>query len=149
MRTVVLAAICALFASQAAAQASASATATGSVTVLDAAQIAPSAVLTVDPVSRPASGSRTAQANEASYTIVGQGGETFSVVVPPSLRLTRSGGTEEIHLQLTPKGASGTFDGGEGQSSTATVGVAGAAPVTSATATGVYTGELPVTLTFQ
>lgn len=149
MRAFIISAAFSLLAGEAAAQASATATAQGSVTVLDPAQIAPGAAMTVDPVARPQSGSRTATANGASYTITGQGGETFNLAVPSSLKLTRSGGAEEIELRLIPSGASGTFGGAQGQPSAKQVGVSGAAPVTSATTSGVYTGELPVTLTYQ
>ena len=69
--------------------------------------------------------------------------------MPSSVKLTRSGGTEEIELTLKPSSTSGTFGGQQDKVSAKEVGVGATAPVTSASKAGVYEGQLPVTLTYQ
>src|SRR5690349_10317834 len=100
MRTYLIAVSLALAAAPAFAQSQAQVMTQGSATIMDPAQISPGAALTVDPVARPDSGSRTATAKAGSYTLVGQGGETYNLSVPSTVKLTRSGGTEEIELTL-------------------------------------------------
>lgn len=140
---------CACAAGTAAAQASAGVQATGSAVILDPAMIGQGASLSVPSVARPASGSTTATAASASYTIVGQGGESFTVSMPSSLKLVRAGGTEEVTLTLKPTRSSGAFAGAKGQVSATTIGVDGAVPVSSTTATGTYEGQFGVTLDYQ
>jgi hypothetical protein len=149
MRTFATAAALLLIAGPAAAQATASVVTNGSAIIMDPASIQPGAALSVDPVAAPKAGSRTAKANAGSFTLSGQGGETFNLAVPASVKLVREGGSEEIELKLDSKGAMGAFQGQEGRISEAEVGVAGSATVTSTAKGGVYKGEVPVTLTYQ
>lgn len=149
MRIILVAAVLALTAGEAAAQAEASVVTRGSAAIMDPASITPGAELSVDPVATPKAGSKTAKANAGSYMLSGQGGETFNLAVPKSVKLTREGGSEEIELKLDAKGASGAFKGQEGAVADAEVGVAGSATVTSTAKGGVYRGEVPVTLTYQ
>ena len=149
MRTIIIAVSVALIAAPALAQSQAQVPTQGSVQVLDPAQISAGAQLSVDPVARPESGSRTATAKAGSYTLTGPGGQTYNLSVPSSVKLTRSGGTEEIELTLKPSSTSGTFGGSQDQVTARQVGVGGSAPVTSASKGGVYQGEVPVTLTYQ
>ncbi|MET0274704.1 MAG: DUF4402 domain-containing protein [Phenylobacterium sp.] len=121
----------------------------GSVTVLDPAQIARETDLSVADVARPAAGSRITNATAGSYTVVGQGGETFNVSAPTSLTLVRAGGTEEIQLSLKLSGSQGAFTGAVDQVSAAKIGIGGTVPVSSTTVPGAYQGKYTVTLAYQ
>jgi hypothetical protein len=150
MRTMLIgAALGALLAGPAAAQASASAQATGSAEIIDPARISQESSLTVANVTRPTAGAKTAVAGGASYTVTGQGGETYTISAPSSLKLVRAGGTEEIELTLTPSSTTGAFGGSSDRASAATIKVTGSAPVTSTTPTGLYQGEYGLTLSYQ
>jgi hypothetical protein len=121
----------------------------GSVTVFEPAQIARSADLSVADVVRPATGSHTATASAASYSVTGLGGESFNFSVPESLTLVRSGGTEEILLTLTPTRTQGALAGPTGQVSAVRIGIEGALPVSSTAVSGAYQGKYAVTLAYQ
>lgn len=150
MRTMVVgAAFCVLLAGPAAAQASASASATGSAEIIDPARISQESSLTVASVTRPDSGSKTAVAGGASYTVAGQGGVTYTISAPSTMTLVRAGGTEQIELTLTPSKTGGAFAGAADRASETTIKVTGSAPVTSATPTGLYQGQYGLTLSYQ
>lgn len=150
MRTKLLgAALAVLIAGPAAAQVSASAQATGSAEIIDPARISQESSLTLANVLRPENGSKTAVAAGATYTLTGQGGETYTISAPSSLKLVRAGGTEEIELTLTPSKTTGAFVGATDRASAATIQVTGSAPVTSTTPTGLYQGQYGLTLAYQ
>lgn len=139
----------ALIAGPAAAQASASVQTTGSAEIVDPARISQESGLTVGAVIKPVAGSKTAVAGGASYTVTGQGGQTYTISAPTSLKLVRAGGTEEVELTLTPSATTGAFGGSADRASQSTIRVTGSAPVTSATPTGLYQGQYGLTLSYQ
>ena len=149
MRTLLIVAALALIGGEAAAQASAQVVTQGSATIMDPAAIAPGAALSVDAVTTPKAGSKTHAAKAGSYTLHGQGGETYNIAIPSSVKLVRQGGGEEIELSVKATQTTGAFKGPEGKVGTTEVGVAATAPVTSTSKGGVYQGEVPVTLTYQ
>lgn len=130
------------------AQGQASAPARASVTVLDPAQVRQESDLTLGAIARPARGSRTGTGS-ASYAVSGMGGESFSISAPQSVTLTRSGGTEEIELKLTPSQTGGALPGRPGLPSTTRFGVGASVQAPSSAAAGVYTGEYGVTVGYQ
>lgn len=139
----------ALIAGPAAAQAGASVQATGSAEIVDPARISQESSLTVANVTRPEAGSKTAVASGATYTLTGQGGETYTISAPSSLKLVRAGGAEEIELTLTPSATTGAFGGSTDRASATTIKVTGSAPVNSTTPTGLYQGQYGLTLSYQ
>jgi hypothetical protein len=130
------------------AQGQASATSRASVTVLDPAQVRQESDLTLGAIARPARGSRTGTGS-ARYAVSGMGGESFSISAPQSVTLTRSGGTEEIQLQLQPSQTGGALPGRPGVPSTTRFGVGATVQAPSSAAAGVYTGEYGVTVGYQ
>jgi hypothetical protein len=107
------------------------------------------ASLSIPNVARPASGSTTAVASQGSFTIVGQGGENFTISMPSTLKLVRAGGTEEVIVTLKPSSSSGAFTGPEGKVSATTIGVEGSVPVSSTAASGTYLGQFGITRDYQ
>ena len=85
----------------------------------------------------------------AAYTVGGEGGQAFSISVPTSFNMTRSGGTETIAVPLAGTAASGTLDGSLGGSGTASFGVGGSFEVGTSTATGSYSGTFSVTVSYN
>jgi hypothetical protein len=149
-RTIILgAALGVLATGQAAAQASAGVQTTGSATIMDPAMIGQAASLAVPNTAKPAAGAKTAVASQGSYTLVGQGGESFSLSMPKSLKLVRAGGTEEVTLTLEPSRTAGEFTGAVGVPSATTINVGGSVGVSSSTVSGTYQGQLGVNLDYQ
>lgn len=146
-------AIGALLAGQATAQsrtaASSGVLTTGSMTVVEPAQVAQTSDLSVGAVARPAKGSTTANAEAGSYTLVGLGGEAYTIAAPKTVVLTRSGGTEEVTLTLKPSQTGGTFSGPIGVPTSARIGLSGTVPVASDAKGGVYRGQYDVTVAYQ
>ncbi|WP_309088697.1 DUF4402 domain-containing protein [Phenylobacterium sp.] len=138
-----------LWAGQACAQAQASAEARGSVTIIDPRALAQQAELSVGPVMRPGAAGLTAQAVDGRYEISGVAGDSFNIAMPSSLKLVRSGGTEEVVLQLSPSGAMTILPGAYGARATGSVAVQGAVGVPQAAAPGTYKGSFPVILSLQ
>ncbi|MCR5880503.1 DUF4402 domain-containing protein [Phenylobacterium sp. J367] len=138
----------ALLAGAAQAQTRDSAVTNASITVLDPGQMSHDADLAIADVTRPAKGSKTATAEEASYTVVGLGGEAYSISTPSTVTLTRDGGAEEIKLTLHPSRTVGAFTGPAGQPASAKVEVQGSLPVSADAKTGVYKGQYDVTVAF-
>jgi hypothetical protein len=113
----------------------------------------------------PADGSRSLSTNNAvalssgshlaptraTYTVSGEGGQAFSISVPTSFNMTRSGGSETLTISLSASAASGTLTGalGNASSGTATFGVVGAMPITSSTASGAYSGSFVTTVSYN
>ena len=87
----------------------------------------------------------------ATFTVDGEGGQAFSITVPASFNMTRTGGSETIAITLTASATSGTLSGtlGNASSGSATFGVGGAMPVTSSTASGAYSGSFVTTVAYN
>ena len=87
----------------------------------------------------------------ATYTVSGEGGQAFSISVPPSFNMTRSGGAETITVALTASATSGTLTGslGNASSGSASFGVGGAMPVSASTASGAYSGSFITTVSYN
>lgn len=85
----------------------------------------------------------------AAFTVAGEGAQTFSINVAPSLTLTRSGGSETLNVNLTPSAATGTLAGPAGSTGTASFGIGGQLPVSSATTVGAYSGTFTVTVAYN
>ena len=82
----------------------------------------------------------------AVFTVAGDGGQNFTVTVPSSFLLERSGGTQTILVSLTGSASGGTTSGTPGNPGTATFGVGGSFPVSATTIPGVYEGNFTVTV---
>ena len=85
----------------------------------------------------------------ATYTVTGEGGQTFSISTPTTFDMQRQGGSETITVTLTQSAATGTLTGSLGNSGTATFGVGGSFPVAASTASGSYTGSFDVTVAYN
>lgn len=85
----------------------------------------------------------------ASFTVEGEGGQAFAITVPDDMTMTRSGGSETITVDLTPSAVSGTLSSSLGDSGSATFGVGGEIPVSTATVAGDYAGSFLVTVAYN
>lgn len=163
-------------ASAAHAQASATSTTSASATIFRPITLTKDSDLRFGTIVRPATGSDTVTISSAdgsrslstnnavvltsgihqaptraTYTVSGEGGQAFSISVPPTFNMTRSGGAETLTITLTASAASGTLSGtlGSASSGTATFGVGGAMPITSTTASGAYSGTFVTTVAYN
>ena len=93
-----------------------------------------------------ASGSTTSR---AAFTVGGEGGQTFSITVPASVNMTRSGGSETLAVTLTASGATGTLSGSMGSAGSTTFTVGGAFTVASTTLSGNYSGAFNTTVAYN
>jgi hypothetical protein len=83
----------------------------------------------------------------AAFTVTGEGGQTFSASVPPSIQLTGPGTitvTTTHNLPATP-----TLSGALGAAGTLTFGVGGSFVISPSTPTGAYTGTLMVSIDYN
>jgi len=85
----------------------------------------------------------------ATYTVTGEGGQTFSVTVPANFNMSRTGGSETLQVTLTPTITSGTLSGALGASGTMAFGVGGSMPISNTTASGAYTGTFNVIVAYN
>ena len=90
-----------------------------------------------------------ASAGRATYTVNGEGGQSFSITVPPSFNMTRTGGSETITVVLTPTSTTGLLSNALGQAGTASFGVGGQIPIDSSTAGGAYSGAFTTTVAYN
>lgn len=177
IRTLALTALATFaIASGAHAQASASQTTSASATIFRPITLTKNTDLRFGTIVRPASGSdtvniaaadgaRTLSSNNAvaltsgahqapsraTYTVAGEGGQAFSITIPASFTMTRTGGSETLTIALTATATSGTLTGtlGDSSSGSATFGVGGAMPITSTTASGAYSGTFVTTVAYN
>jgi hypothetical protein len=158
------------------AQASATATTSASATIFRPITLTKNTDLRFGTIVRPATGSDTVTIDatdgtrllatnsavaltsgahvspgRATFTVAGEGGQAFSITVPASFNMTRSGGSETIAIALTASAPSGTLTGtlGSASSGSASFGVGGAMPVTSSTASGAYSGSFVTTVAYN
>ncbi|HEY0625187.1 MAG TPA: DUF4402 domain-containing protein [Allosphingosinicella sp.] len=85
-------------------------------------------------------------ANRATYTVEGDGGQTFDIDVDPTVTLTRANGSETIEVTLTPSVPGDTLSGTAGTPGSANFGVGGSFQVTASTVPGSYSGTFTVTV---
>ncbi len=90
-----------------------------------------------------------AAAGRATYGVVGEGGQTFSINVPANFNMIRSGGAETLTVTLTPTATTGTLSSTLGTQGTASLGVGGSIPISNTTATGQYLGSFSVTVQYN
>jgi hypothetical protein len=83
----------------------------------------------------------------ATYSVGGDGGATFSVTIPPSVTLVRSGGTETLPVTLASSAGTGTLSAGT--TGTANFGVGGSLPLSTTTVPGSYSGTFNVTVGYN
>ena len=158
-------------ASAAHAQASASTNASGSITIFRPITVTKTSDLAFGTIVRPGSGSGTvtiAQADgartvtggiaalaigttpgRATFSVGGEGGQTYSISTPASFDMTRTGGSETLTVTLTPTATSGTLSSTLGNAGTGTYGVGAQVTVAATTATGAYTGSFTSTVAYN
>ena len=150
----------------------ASETATGSVTVVQPITLVKSTDLAFGSLVRPSLGANTVTidpasgvrsisgsgdgslssaltASRATYSVGGEGGLAFSVTVPSSFTMTRSGGVETLPVALSASALSGALSGSVGSAGSASFSVGGAVPLSSSTVAGDYTGTFDVTVGYN
>lgn len=91
----------------------------------------------------------TSTTSRAAFTVGGEGGQTFSITVPASVNMTRSGGSETLAVTLTASGATGTLSGSMGSAGSTTFTVGGAFTVASTTLSGNYSGAFNTTVAYN
>jgi hypothetical protein len=154
-------------ASTAQAQTSASATAAGTASVLDPITASKTSDLSFGVIVKPVSGTATvsvsaagtrtvtgtAAANgggvsNAAFSVVGIGGSAYSIAVPSTFSMTS--GTHSLTVStIDGSGGGGTLSGVNTSASTASFGVGGAFNLSTATASGAYTGNFTVTASYN
>jgi hypothetical protein len=148
------------------AQSSATQSTTASATIVQPITLAKDSDLAFGTVVKPTSGTNTITIDEtagtrtksgggdaalatsttsrAAFTVGGESGQTFSITVPSTATMTRSGGSETLTVNLVKTGTSGTLSGGA-----ATFGVGGNFDVASTTVSGAYSGAFNVTVAYN
>ncbi|HEY8617233.1 DUF4402 domain-containing protein [Phenylobacterium sp.] len=156
------------------AQASANQNTTSTATIFQPIQLAKNTDLSFGTIVRPISGSGTvavsatdgqrtptggvallntgpnAAAGRATYTVTGEGGQSFNINIPANFSMTRTGGSETILVTLAmsvtnPQTLSGTL----GTTGNLTFGVGGSIPVANTTQSGAYTGTFNVVVAYN
>lgn len=172
----VAASIAAALGSTAHAQASASAQTNSTVTVFRPITLTKNTDLSFGTVVRPLTGSGTvainkddgtrtlngsgallntgnpssqASAGRATYTVNGEGGQTFSITVPSTFDMTRTNGSETIQVVLVPSATTGQLSNALGQAGTATFGVGGSIVIDTSSAGGAYSGSFTTTVAYN
>lgn len=85
----------------------------------------------------------------ATFNVLGEGGQAFSIGVPPSTTLNKSG-ADPLTVTLASSAASGTLSNTLGNQGSATFGVGGTIlNITDLTSTGIYTGSFIVTVSYN
>ena len=155
-------------AGQASAQSTATASASATANVLAPITLTKTSDLVFGSMTRPTSGSSSIKIDEVSggrslvsgtatlattsgvtpgragFSVGGDGSQTFTISTPPSVTMTRSGGTETLSPTLTATGATGTLSGGA-----ATFGVGGTLSIDNSTVAGSYSGTFTETVAYN
>lgn len=121
------------------------------VTIIDPAQVGEVSQLRFAPMVRPGETSGMAvEGQTARYTIRGMAGDSVNLTMPLSMKLVKSGGSDEVVLTLIPAGATTTvLVGKDGLPSSAAFGLRGALGVENAPPPGTYSGSYSVILSLQ
>jgi len=173
VRSLLLAAAVAAVAGQASAQANANQPTTTTGTIFQPILLAKNSDLSFGTVVRPTNGTGTvsiaasngqraltgagallnsgpnAPPSRATYTITGEGGQSFSVTTPPNFSMTRTGGSETILVTLTPTITSGQLSGSLGGAGTTAFGVGGSLAISNNTPSGAYVGTFNVVVAYN
>lgn len=88
-------------------------------------------------------------ATRATFSVGGEGGQAFSVVVPATMTMTRAGGGQTLTITLTPTVTGGVLTGSLGSAGSASFGVGGAMTVDPSVANGAYAGNFQVLVTYD
>lgn len=83
------------------------------------------------------------------YLVSGEGGQSFSINVPDTFVMTKTGGASITVTTSTTADGSQTLSSGLGSSGSFLFGVGGSFPLTSTMATGVYTGQFVVSVQYN
>ena len=149
-----------------------SASGSGSITVLRPLTVTKNADLRFGTVVRPATGSGTAVISNAGvrsvtggvaglasgttpgaaqFTLAGEGGQSVSVTVPATFNILNSTETLVITTTNDMAGSAGAqlLSGALGTAGSLVVNVGGSVPITSTTATGLYTGTFTVSAAYN
>jgi hypothetical protein len=86
--------------------------------------------------------------HRATFSVTGEGGQIFSVTVPPSFLMTGPGSPITVTLTTTASGPQ-SLDGSLGSAGTASFGVGGSFTLPANTATGGYTGSFQVSVDYE
>jgi hypothetical protein len=171
LKTLLATAIVSAIAAPAMAQTSATQSTTASATIVQPITLTKNSDLAFGTVVKPTSGTNTITINEtsgsrtmtgagdaalatstssrAAFSVGGEGGQTFSITVPSTATMTRSGGSETLTANLVKTAASGTLSGSIGSAGTASFGVGGNFDVASTTVSGAYSGSFNVTVAYN
>ena len=87
-------------------------------------------------------------ASRAGYVVSGEGGQAFSITVPPSIVMTKGASSLTVTTTATHTGSQ-VLSSAIGSAGGYGFGVGGSFPVTSTTATGTYTGSFTVTVNYN
>ncbi|MET0273330.1 MAG: DUF4402 domain-containing protein [Phenylobacterium sp.] len=160
-------------ASQACAQNSSQQTTSSSTTIFQPIALAKNTDLSFGTVVRPSTGTGTvviaaatgartltgagallatgpnAVASRATYTVSGEGGQSYAITVPASFSMTRSTGGQTILVTLASTATTGILSGSLGAAGTGTFGVGGSIPLADTTVSGAYTGTFNVVVAYN
>ena len=89
----------------------------------------------------------TSTSGRATYTVGGEGGQTFAITVPASVNMIS--GANTITVTLVGTATTGTLSGTIGSAGTTTFGVGGNFSLASAQASGNYTGSFTTTVAYN
>ncbi|MCR5878720.1 DUF4402 domain-containing protein [Phenylobacterium sp. J367] len=156
------------------AQASSTQTTTSTATIFQPIQLAKNSDLSFGTVVRPISGSGTvsiassdgqrtstggvalltngpnATAGRATYTVTGEGGQTFNINIPANFSMTRTGGSETILVTLALSVTNPqTLSSSLGNTGNLNFGVGGSIPVANNTQSGAYSGTFNVVVSYN
>lgn len=84
----------------------------------------------------------------ATYTVNGEGGQAFSITVPPNFQMSGPGTPLTVNLTSTASGSQ-TLSSVLGSAGTFAFSVGGSFPLTSTTVTGTYQGSYAVTVQYN
>lgn len=87
--------------------------------------------------------------SRALYTVRGEGGQAFSISVPATFNMVRSGGEETLQAVLASTATEGTLSGSIGAEGSASFGVGGRITISKATASGAYSGSFEVSVAYD
>jgi len=87
-------------------------------------------------------------AARAAYTVVGEGGQTFSISVPANMNMAGPS-SSSLAVTLTPTATTGALSNALGASGTQTFGVGGSIPISNTTVSGAYSGTFNVTVAYN
>jgi len=171
LKTAIAVAVVSAIAAPAMAQSSATQSTTASVKIVQPITLTKNSDLAFGTVVKPTTGSNTvtvstssdtpaltgagdaalaaSTTSRADFTVGGEGAQTFSITVPASVTMTRSGGSETLAVTLTKSASSGSLSGSMGSAGSATFDVGGAFTVSSSTTSGAYSGSFNTTVAYN